>query len=853
MALRAVDHIRVGAFELYPSERKLLSGGRALELGARAFDLLLVLVEQHGRLVTKATLLDRVWPRLVVDENNLPAQIASLRRVLGAGAIHTVPGYGYRLELEVSNAQASDPPDSTAAAAPASAREAARLSIPRRTWPERLGPLVGREGEVRDIQQALTSASLVTVVGGAGVGKTRLAQEILARESEDAAAAVAWVALGSIEEALHVPSAIARSLGLSLPDGIDGFMALRQALENLPVLLILDCAEHLGESLATPLAELISRTQSVKVLVTSQAPLGIAGEILYRLPLLPVPEPDTSEAYAAGYASVALFCQRVAAADRRFELTGPNAALVAQICRRLDGNPLALELAAARVPALGLAALLERLDDRFRLLKSSGRVGDARHSALHTAFEWSYNLLPVAEQRVFDRLGTFAGSFSLKAAASCVADEEIDTSEAIDLIGRLVDRSLVTAIAADPPRYSLLETARYYALGHLTSNGELDRARRRMAVTMLEMLDAAYEDYWSLDEALWLHRYEPELANVRAAMEWSLHHDRELGVALFGSAWPLFVETDLYAEGRKRYEQVLTLLSDALPRARTGRFWEAIATYDSTRQCDRARYAAELAAAMHASAGDTRARYYALMQLAFNWRGDPQTAQSAFEEARSLEDPAWPARLLTHGALTEGALLMGKGQFAEARGAYQRAVRSALSTSERQALAATVCIVELDIACGDAASALQLGRPLAISLQHLGRRETRFELLVMIFSALLLSGETEEARTVGAELYTLALHLDTSKLYTALDAMAYLACVERHDEAAARIAAYSDIAHEAHGQTRRRPVEEKLREHVRTSLAERLGPRWPTPLHPPRAHFDESKACSLALGLGLVA
>ena len=175
----------------------------------------------------------------------------------------------------------------------------------------------------------------------------------------------------------------------------------------------------------------------------------------------------------------------------------------------------------------------------------------------------------------------------------------------------------------------------------------------------------------------------------------------------------------------------------------------------------------------------TRSRYYALMQLAFNSRTDTDAARSAFDAARKLEDPAWPARLLTHGALTEGTLLMNAGQFIEARAAYQRAMKFALSTSERQALAASVSIVELDIARGDTAAALQLGRPLALSLQHLGRRETLFDLLVMMFSALLLAGRSTRRAAAGAELYDLALRLDTSKLYTVLDAMALLACEEQ--------------------------------------------------------------------------
>ena len=860
-----MESIRVGRFDLYPSERVLSASGKPVDLGARAFDLLLVLVENPGRLVTKATLLERVWPRVIVDENNLPAQIASLRRVLGADAIRTVPGFGYRLELPVSatvdavvvpapslpalEATIEIQSDRLTALAPPAVPERSRLSIARRTWPGRLGSLVGREQELREVQDALSRSCLVTVVGGAGVGKTRLAQEVLNAEADEPGAAVAWVSLSPLHDPQHVAPAIASALGLALPDDVDAFTALGQALEDIPVLLILDCAEHLRDALAMPLAELLSRTQGLRALVTSQVPLGLAGEVVYRLAPLPVPEPCAPECFFPESAAVKLFAQRAAAADRRFELVPGNTRVVAEICRRLDGIPLALELAAARVPALGLQTLLERLDDRFRLLKLAGRAADPRHNALHAAFDWSYSLLSPAEQRVFDMLGTFAGSFSLRAAARCITDGPVDTAESIDLVGRLVDRSLVTVLGVEPPRYTLLETARQYALQGLAARGELDGARARMATTMLEVIDQAYNEYWSEDESVWLQRYEPELDNIRTALDWALEHDPALGVALFGSAWPLFVEKDLHGEGRTRYSQVLTLLSDALPRSRLGRFWEAIAAYDSTRQCDRARYAAELAAAMYTATSDVRAHYYALMQIACNWRVDTEAARAALEAARILEDPAWPARVLTHGAMTEGALLMSAGQFAAARAAYERAMRLALTTSERQALAATVSLVELDIACGKTAAALQLARPLALSLRHLGRRETRFELLVLTFSALLIAGEVAEARAMGAELYELALRIDTSRLYTALDSMALLACNGGRYETAARIAAYADVTREFHGQVRRRPAEEKIRAAVVSMLEERLGETWRTGIDHSREQMDEEIACSLALGI----
>jgi predicted ATPase len=775
----------------------------------------------------------------VVDENNLPAQVASLRRVLGAGAISTVSGHGYRLELPVSLPNA--------APAPAPPREEVR---PLRTLlPERLAPLVGREADLAELWPTLARSGLTTIVGTAGAGKTRIARELTAGAKEALGVEAAWVSLQSINDVELVPSAIALAAGLALPKDAPGFGGLQRVFAQQPLLLVLDNAEHLGEQLAAPLAELVQRTQGLRLLVTSQVPLGIPGESVYRLAVLPVPFRAVTRDEARDYAAVELFVQRATAAERRFELTDANTSQVVEICRRLDGNPLALELAAARVPALGVGSLLERLDDRFQLLKAARAAPDARHGTLHAAFDWSYGLLSGAEQRAFDRLGSFSGSFTLQAAAQCVADESMDTIEAIDLIGRLVDRSLVAALPTEPPRYRLSETARHFAAERLRANGTLEDANRRMARTLLDVMDAAYQEYWSMDEALWLARYAPELDNLRAAMDWVGAADAELGVALYGSSWPLFVEADLHAEARRRFEHAVKLIGDGLLRDRVGRFWNAVATYDSMRQWDRARYAAELAAGMHAAAGNARARYYALCLHALNARGAQQEARAAFDTARRIEAPDWPPRLLAHGAMTEGTLLASDGQFAAGRDAFARAMRLALSTSERQALAATVNIVELDLASGDVAGALQLARPLALSLRHSGRRETRIELLALLFAALLLSGQTDDAFESGVEFYQLAREFDPSRLHLGLEAMALAACARGRHADAARIIACSDAAHAAHGQAQLRPVEQRLRAVAVAQLEERRGPAW---CHIPgdaRDRLDEATACALALGL----
>lgn len=827
-----MDLIRIGAFEVYPGERLLQAGGKPVEVGARAFDLLLVLAENPGRLVTKATLIERVWPRLVVDENNLPAQIASLRRVLGPGAIRTVPRFGYRLDLPVSRGDAHG-----------AGAVRARDAVPPATAAGVQGKadlaqaLVGRKAELEAVRDALARERLLTLVGAAGVGKSRLAREVLADEAERPGFVAAFVSLEPLGGIEHVPSAMALALGVSLAADGDRFQALGRAVEGLAGLLVLDGAEHLAPELAAPLASLAEGARGLRILVTSQTPLGRPGEALYRLGPLVVEE------------AVALFALRAAQADQRFSLGPSSAPLVEEICRRLDGNPLAVELAAARVPAFGLSALLGNLDDRLRLLKLAGRPDGERHGVLQAAFDWSYGLLSPMEQRVFDRLGAFAGSFALDAAARAVADESLDMPGAVDLVGRLVDRSLVTMLPREPARYVLLETARCYARARLETTRARWESERRMAEAMLHVLDRAYEDYWSADEAVWLHHQEPELDNVRAALDWARRHDAGLAIALYGAAWPLFVETDLHAESRAAHAEAVGLLGDSLPPARTARFWEAVATYDSERQFDRARYAAEIAARLHAGTGDRRAEYYALLQLALNCRDDAEAAGRTLAAARRLEQPAWPSRLLAHGAIVEGGVLASAGRHSEARAAFRRALDRALVASERQALAATVQVVELDIASGEIANALQLARPLAISLRYSGRRETRHELLSLLFGALLLAGELDEAQAAGVELYELAKRLDLGKRYESLDAMALLAARRGRHALAARIATASEAAHESRGQARRRPASARMRDEVERLLESALGAGWRTRAEGPATAMDEEEACERALEL----
>ena len=379
--------LRFGRFELQTTERQLLIDGRPALLGARAFDLLVALVERPGELVRKHELLERVWPGQVVEENNIAVQVNALRKLLGGEAIGTVPGRGYRFTARL---------DGMAVAALATP---APLSALQTHLPRALPTLQGRGNDLAALGALIDGHPLVTVTGAGGVGKTLLVQHLLDARRRVYRHGVCWVELASVADEAALPATLAAALGVPLGGG-DALDALALAVGPLDLLLALDNAEHLASDVGRLATRLIDSAPDLKLVVTSQVPLGVAAERVLRLAVLDVPPPGASVEQARASGAVALFVDRAQAAGARFALTDANVSAVVALCRSLDGLALAIELAAARTPILGIHGLACSMGDRLQLLtRNRNHEAPARQRTLRAALEWRHGFLDGAAQR----------------------------------------------------------------------------------------------------------------------------------------------------------------------------------------------------------------------------------------------------------------------------------------------------------------------------------------------------------------------------------------------------------------------------------------------------------------------
>jgi predicted ATPase/DNA-binding winged helix-turn-helix (wHTH) protein len=843
--------LHFGSIEIQPRERRLIVQGRDVALGARALDLLIALAERAGGLVSKNELLDIVWPGVIVEENNLQVQVSALRKALGPEAIATIPGRGYRFTLTATDAKAPDPRSSRHSMAPQAAvgttSEVSAASI----------DLYGRDDDVSRVSDLVLRCELVTVVGPAGIGKTRLAQAVAQSLADEFADGARVIELAPLADRALVAMAIASALGMPVSDARSALDVVVHALAEQRLLLVLDNCEHLLDDVDRTVAALRKGATGVHILATSQEVLKHHDEHVYRLGPLDVPDQSTlTIARHAG--AIELFMARTQAADPRTVLSESNVEAVVEICRRLDGIPLAIELAAARVPLLGIDGVRARLDERFRLLTAGSRLALRRHQTMRAALEWSHGLLSPPEQEVFAKFGVFAGSFSLESAQQVAATEEMDEWVVLDLLGALVDKSLVVVEGDEDPRYRMLETTRAFALERLMASNSTQQTMRRHAEVMLGAFERFHRDHFAgVPAAPAAERLSADHDNFRSALRWACGKDgdRRLAVALLGFAGsPLgyLRYVALRAEAWDLCEMVRPLVDSSIPAADAARFWLACAHHGSDASPNAAIEYASRAIALYRDIDDRAAMCLACCVLAFSslQMGRVNEAVTSLKEALFVRDPVWPLWIRVFVDNVAALIYIELGEVGEARRRAADFLSGARQTGYREERTALAIVAEVAMLAGDIDGAARVAdealesRPPAEDWLSASNRSSDGLNLRMFATVLTLAGRLDEADALYREALVRARRSFGTSAFVLLDAATLLA--RRGDlENAARARAYSSLGYARSGRQPRRMVRQ-LDERLSEWLAEKLSADVLSGLYEEGRRWTDDMACAAA-------
>jgi non-specific serine/threonine protein kinase len=659
----------------------LIHEGAAVALGPRAVAVLTVLVSRANEFVEKSAILDAAWPGVVVEEVNLAVQISAIRRALarvgGGGWIETLARRGYRFVGPVAE-MAGRPP----APAPTDG--------PRTNLPESLTSFVGRERELAEIREQLPTLRLLTLTGTGGIGKTRLAQQAAVEMLDAYRDGVWFIDLAPLSDPAVVPSALAQVLQVKESPAVSLVDALCGALRTRETLLILDNCEHVLDACARLVATLLRETTRVTVIATSREPLRLTGERAYPVGSLPLPDPRADPRTIASADAVRLFVERARHRRPGFELRAKQARMVAEICVRLDGIPLAVELAAARVAVLPVEEIVRLLDQRFRLLTSGSR-GLARHQTLRALIDWSYELLDDAEKAMFARLAAFAGGWTLEAASEVCSGKSIARDDVVYVLIGLVEQSLVVA-DDDGDRYRMLETVREYAREKLVASGDANAVRERHRDFFLAFAVNAEAHLAGPEQATWLQRLENEHDNLRSALEHCLVEGSasDAGLRLCGALHWFWITRGYRAEG-------LDWCARALGSGATGERTSeramalhaagVLAYHLSDLPAARAYHEESLAIARDLSDRTGIARATIPLGNLRLRQGDLAAAQALCDEAleisRSLEDPRLTLQSLTGLGNVAGAM----GEFAKAQSFYEEGLAIARERADRVRIA----------------------------------------------------------------------------------------------------------------------------------------------------------------------
>jgi predicted ATPase/DNA-binding winged helix-turn-helix (wHTH) protein len=641
-----------GPFRLFPAERRLEREGSPVRLGGRALDLLIVLAERAGEIVPNRTLLAAVWRDVNVEDTSLRFHIKSLRKALGDTQsgnryVTNVPGRGYCFTVKVDRVETAGDPGAGNPGAGGVRR--ARSNLPG------LGTaIIGRQHSLETVSRELSRGRLVTIAGPAGIGKTSLAIAAATSLRGSFGDAVLFVDLAPIEDPSLVIGTLASTLGVVLRAD-EPVAAIVDFLRDGRFLIVLDNCEQVVESVAAVADRILRDTAETHMLITSREPLRIAGERVHRLAPLECPpvRPGITAAEAKAYAAVQLFVERATASADGFSLDDASAPAVAEICRRLDGIPLAIGLAAARVEFFGAATLANRLDAMFAVLTQGRRFALPRHQTLRATLDWGYHLLSPAEQTVLCRIAIFRATFTLDSALAVVVGPAVSADTAIDAMANLVAKSLLNADSTGGTvLYRLLEATRLYAIERLAATDDGAPAARRHAEHHSTLIETAPGSWDSDAGKQWLKLHARRIDDIRAALDWSFSPagDLSLGFRLAANSIRLWLRLSLALEYVERVDRILPRLTE-LPQpdaAMEMRLWIAFgyAIWYSASRRDRLEAVFARSLELADQVGDVPARLGALwgMWAVRRARGQYQQAKAIAENyqvaAIAAGDPA---------------------------------------------------------------------------------------------------------------------------------------------------------------------------------------------------------------------
>lgn len=550
----ATSMVQIGKLQVDLGRREVTENGLALRIGSRAFDVLEYLIEADGALVSKENIIGRVWPETVVEENNLQVQIAVLRKALGTDRelIRTVPGRGYQLvglkreRMAPAGAVKSDPVRDLPAQA----------------------ELVGRETALAEIGAMLGTSPVLTLVGAGGIGKTSLAIRIAREHGASFAGGVRFVELAPVSEPAQVMLAAAQACGIRFTGAAASAEALAECLAAQQCLIVFDNAEHVIEAVAELTDALSLWHPAVTVLVTSREPLRTATESIYRVEPLEFANDDVQLERLRTCSAVQLFMRRAQALACAAGTDERSMRLIGVICRRLDGIPLAIELAAARAAALGVAGVYAHLDDRLQLLAGGQRNALPRHQTLRATFDWSYALLDTAARTLFRRLGVFGGPFTFEAVCAIAMDEEMTMAGVISSVSELTAKSLLNVeFEEDVAHYRLSESTRAYAMEKLQDEGEVKRIAGRHTQFLQQRFDDGLLAGFGAGARAKQSDLRLALDDARDTFDWAFSQagNVELGIMLAGAMVGPLLECSLVHECCARADKAVAAI-DELPR-----------------------------------------------------------------------------------------------------------------------------------------------------------------------------------------------------------------------------------------------------------------------------------------------